>query len=157
MEKRYLVRYTCIIKPNTMSNRAPHEILRQQDMMINALEINYGNVKLSAKVAGIVPSTHYRWRKEYEDYERKTDTIKDVGYRDLKESVLDMALKRAENGDSMVLNQLIRTLLKDMPEEMKKLSRMNDIPLTAKIRYIDTREQAEAIMRQRGQMPQEKE
>jgi hypothetical protein len=99
-----------------MSNRAPHEILRQQDMMINALEINYGNVKLAAKVAGIAPSTHYRWRKEYENYERKTDTIKDVGYRDLKESVLDLALKKAEKGDSMVLNQLIRTLLKTREE-----------------------------------------
>ena len=130
-----------------MSNRAPHEILRQQDMMINALEINYGNVKLAAKVAGIAPSTHYRWRKEYEDYERKTDTIKDVGYRDLKENVLDMALKKAEKGDSLVLNQLIRTLLKDLPEEMKKLNRMNDIPLTARIKYVDTREEAAEIVK----------
>ena len=130
-----------------MSNRAPHEILRQQDMMINALEINYGNVKLAAKVAGISPRTHYRWRKEYEDYERKTDTIKDVGFRDLKETVLDIALKKAEKGDSVVLNQLIRTLLKDLPEEMKKLSRMNDIPLTARIKYIDTREEAEEIVK----------
>jgi transposase-like protein len=79
-----------------MSNRPPHEILRQQDLMIRALEINYGNVKLSAKEAGIAPSTHYRWRKEYEDYERKTDTIKDVGYRDLKETLIDIALKKAE-------------------------------------------------------------
>lgn len=128
-------------------------------MMINALEINYGNVKLAAKVAGIAPSTHYRWRKEYEDYERKADTIKDVGYRDLKETVLDIALKKAEKGDSMVLNQLIRTLLKDLPEEMQKLSRMNNVPLTARIKYVDTREEAEAIVkrdqefmrRQRGQ------
>ena len=131
-----------------MSNNRPHEILRQQDLMIRALEVNYGNVKLAAKEAGIAPSTHYRWRKEYEDYERKTDTIKDVGYRDLKESILDLAFKKAEKGDSMVLNQLIRTLLKDMPEEMKKLSKMNDIPLTAQIHYVDTREEAEAIVKQ---------
>ncbi len=142
-----------------MSNNTPHEILRQQDLMIRALEVNYGNVKLSAKEVGIAPSTHYRWRKEYEDYERKTDTIKDVGYRDLKETVLDIALKKAEKGDSIVLNQLIRTLLKDLPEEMKRLSRMNNVPLTARIKYIDTREEAEAIVkrdqefmrRQRGQ------
>jgi len=130
-----------------MSKNTPHEILRQQDMMINALEVNYGNVKLAAKVAGISPRTHYRWRKEYEDYERKTDTIKDVGYRDLKESVLDLALKKAEKGDSMVLNQLIRTLLKDLPEEMKKLSKMNDIPMRVSINYVDTREEAEEIVK----------
>jgi hypothetical protein len=48
----------------------------------------------------------------------------------------------------MVLNQMMRIFLKDLPEEMKKLSRMNNIPLTARIRYVDTREEAAEIVKQ---------
>lgn len=135
-----------------MSKNDPHEILRQKDMMINALEINYGNVRMAAKVAGISTRTHYRWRKEDEDYERKTDNLKDIGYRDIKESLIDIALKKAQKGDTFVLNQMLRIFLKDLPEDMKMVSRYNNIPLTPKIKYIDTREEAEEIMRREGRM-----
>lgn len=136
-----------IAEKNAMSSRTMCDIVKQQEMMLNALELNYGNVNLAAKVAGISPSTHYRWRKENADYEQKTDCIKDIGYRNLKENILSLAMKKAEKGDTGVLNQLIRTLLKGMPDEMKKLNRTNDTPLRATIRYVQTREEAEEIMR----------
>lgn len=136
-----------------MNIKQPHEILRQQSLMIEALEKNYGNITKAAKAAGISTSTHYRWMKEDEDYERKATISRDVGCRSYKDNIMEIALRKAEKGDAAVINQLIRTFLKYVPDEMKELNRANNTRLVPRIRYIDTREEAEEIMRREGRMP----
>ncbi len=136
-------------------SKDPHEILRQKSVMINALEAHYGNVRKAAKIAGICTQTHYRWRKEDRDYERKTDNLRDIGFRDMKENLIEQGLKMVAKGNAAVLMKMMGIFLKDLPEEMKTISRCNNIPLLPKIRYIDTREQAEEIMRRQGEMPNE--
>lgn len=138
-----------------MNQKKPFEILRQQSIMIDELEKNYGSIKNAAKAAGIHPSTHYRWMKEDEDYERKVYISRDIGCRNLKENIIEIALRSAEKGNVAVINQLIRTFLKYTPDEMKDLNRANNVPLTPKIKYISTREEAEESMRRHGQMPNE--
>ena len=138
-----------------MNQKKPFEILRQQSIMIDELEKNYGSIKKAAKAAGIHPSTHYRWMKEDEDYERKATISRDVGCRNLKENIIEIALREAEKGNSAVINQMIRTFLKYMPDEMKDLNRANNVPLMPRIKYIDTREEAMESMRRHGQRPNE--
>lgn len=133
-----------------MSYREPHEILRQKSLMIEELEKNYGSIKNAAKAAGIAPSTHYRWMKEDEDYERKATMSRDVGYRNLKDNVIEIALRKAEKGNAAVINQLIRTFLKYLPDEMKDLNRANNVRLVPKIKYISTREEAMESLKKRG-------
>jgi hypothetical protein len=137
-----------------MNEKKPHEILRQQSLMIEELEKNYGSIKNAAKAAGIHPSTHYRWMKEDDDYERKATMSRDVGCRNLKENIIEIALRKAEKGNAAVINQLIRTFLKYMPDEMKDLNRANNVRLTPRIKYIDTREEAMESLKKRG-MPNE--
>ncbi len=138
-----------------MNQKKPFEILRQQSIMIDELEKNYGSIKNAAKAAGIHPSTHYRWMKEDEDYERKATISRDVGCRNLKENIIEIALRSAEKGNVAVINQLIRTFLKYTPDEMKDLNRANNVRLMPRIKYIDTREEAQESMRRHGQMPNE--
>lgn len=140
-----------------MSNKAPYEILRQKDLMMIALETHNGNVKKAAKQAGISARTHYRWRQEDADYERKTDVIKDICYRDIKEEIIDLAMKRAAKGDQYVLNQLMRIFLKKLPEEMQLLNRANNVPLRVNIKYVKTRQEAGELMKQSGELPPDAE
>ena len=133
-----------------MSKNSPEETALLKQAMINSLEVNYGNIQKAAKVVGISPRTHFRWMKEDEQYDMQADISKDVGYRNLKDNLIEMALQKAENGNTSVLNQLIRTFLKYMPDEMKDLNRSNNVPFRAKISYVSTREEAEEIMKQRA-------
>jgi len=79
---------------------------------------------------------------------------RDVGCRNLKENIIEIALRKAEKGNAAVINQLIRTFLKYMPDEMKDLNRANNVRLTPRIKYIDTREEAMESLKKRG-MPNE--
>jgi Bacterial regulatory protein, Fis family len=119
------------------SNQDPFVIEKQKEKMITALEANRGNVSKAAKLAEITPKTHYRWRKEDERYESRTDSLKDICYRDIKENLIDTCLELAEKGNERVLIKLMGIFLKDLPEEMKTLNRMNNVPLIPKINYVD--------------------
>lgn len=130
----------------------PEQTAKLKEAMILSLEANYGNIKKAANAVGISPRTHFRWMKEDEHYEKQADISKDVGYRNIKDSLIELALQKAEKGDTTVLNQLLRIFLKNMPEELKALHRHNNVPLTPKIRYVDTREEAQEIMRRQGKI-----
>lgn len=119
------------------SNQPPFEIEKEKEKMIIALEANRGNVTRAAKLAGITPQTHYRWRKEDERYESRTDSMKDICYRDIKENLIDRGLKMVEKGNVSVLIKMLGIFLKDLPEEMKILNRCNNVPMRASIRYVD--------------------
>lgn len=135
-----------------MSKTTSEETAMQKETMLRELEENYGNITRAAKAANIAASTHFRWMKEDEQYEKRADASKDVGYRKLKDNIIDMAMDKAQKGNVAVLNKLLGILLKEFPTEMKTLNRANNVPLTARIHYVDTREEAEEIMRSRGQM-----
>ena len=136
-----------------MSKNSPEETAVLKEAMINSLEANNGNIQKAAKAIGISPRTHFRWMKEDAYYEKQADISKDVGYRNIKDNLIELALQKAEKGDSHVLNQLLRIFLKNMPEELKAMHKANNVPFTASIKYISTREEAEEMMRREGRMP----
>jgi len=109
-----------------MSKNSPEGTEKQKAVMLRALEANYGNIAKAAQVAGITSQTHYRWMKEDERYDLVAKSIKDVCYRDLKENLIDNGLKMIEKGNAAVLIKMLSIFLKDMPEEMKLLNRMNN-------------------------------
>lgn len=130
-------RYILAENLNTMSKSSAEETAMQKQAMIRALEANYGNITKAAKAAGIAASTHFRWMKEDSEYEEQADAGKDVGYRNIKDSIIDMAMNKAKKGNVAVLNKLMGVFLKNLPEEMKILHRANNVPLRARIKYID--------------------
>jgi hypothetical protein len=117
--------YTCK-KQNTMSKNSPEGTGKQKEVMLRALEAHYGNIVKAAKVAGITSQTHYRWLKEDKGYDLLAKSIKDVCYRDLKEDLIENGLKMIEKGNAAVLIKMLGIFLKDLPEEMKMLNRMNN-------------------------------
>jgi len=121
-----------------MSKKSVFDTAKQKEIMINALEANYGNVRAAAKVAKINARTHYKWRKEDNEYDNNTNSIKDISYRGLKEHLIDKAMRKVDKGDTAVLNKMLGIFLKDLPEEMRILRRCNDIPPRATVRFIST-------------------
>lgn len=124
----------------------------QKKEMINALEANFGNVTQAAKAVGITPRTHYRWLKEDEEYADAAENMRDICYRRVKDNLLEKALDKIEKGDTAILSKMLSIYLKKLPEEMDRASRQNNVRLVPKIRYVETREQAEQIMRERGEL-----
>ena len=121
--------------------------------MINALEDNFGNVTAAAKAVGITPRTHYTWLKEDDEYADATENMKDISYRRVQDSLIEKALSKIEKGDTKVLLKMLSIYLKRLPEEMERAARINNVPLIrAKINYVDTREEAEEIMKRQGKM-----
>lgn len=134
---------------NTNPDEAVTAIHKKE--MINALEENMGNVTAAAKKVGITPRTHYRWLKEDDEYADATENMKDISYRRVKDSLIEKALKKIDEGDTPMLMKMLSIYLKKLPEEMERAARINNVPLVrARIKYIDTREEAEEIMRRRG-------
>ncbi len=121
---------------NNMSKNSETDTIKQKELMIKALEATYGNVRLSAKVAGITTQTHYRWMKEDNDYELQTSSMKDICYRDIKENLIDKSLKMIEKGNAAVLIKMMGIFLKDLPDEMRLLRKHNDKPLRVGINYV---------------------
>jgi hypothetical protein len=119
--------------------------------MVNALEANMGNITAAAQKVGITPRTHYRWLKEDPEYADATENMKDISYRRVKDSLIEKALKKIDEGDTPMLMKMLSIYLKKLPDEMERAARINNVPLVrARIKYIDTREEAEEIMRRRG-------
>lgn len=135
-KKHFSQKYTCK-KYNTMEKRNLSSTVTQKEVMITALEANYGNVTKAAKLAQINPKTHYRWMKEDSNYEREAQSIKDLGFRNIKDDLIELGMKKAEQGDSVVLNKMLSIFLKDLPEEMKDLNRYNNVPFKVGIKYVD--------------------
>jgi hypothetical protein len=132
-----------------MSKNSPAEMAMLKTKMIDALESNFGNVTIAARVAGIAPRTHYRWLKEDAGYADEAENIRDISYRRIKDGLVQKALMKIEKGNSSVLNKMLGIFLKMLPEEMDRLSTKNNVRLLPKIHYIDTREQAQEIERRR--------
>jgi hypothetical protein len=124
----------------------------QKKEMINALEVNFGNVTAAAKVVKITPRTHYRWLKEDPEYADAAENMKDISYRRVKDSLVEKALSMVEKGDTTVLLKMLSIYLKKLPEEMERAARINNVPLVrARIKYIDTREEAMQLLKDRGE------
>ena len=154
LDKRYFAIYFCItINTNNMSKNSPVETAVQKKEMIDALESNFGNVTIAARVVGITPRTHYRWLKEDDAYSTEAENIKDICYRKIKDGLIQKALMKIEKGSTRVLLKMLGIFLKKMPEEMERASRINNVRLVPKIKYVTTREEAQEIMRSRGEMP----
>ena len=109
----------------------------QKEAMITALEENYGNVTAAAKAVKISPRTHYRWLKEDGQYADQAESIRDISYRKLRDKLVASALKKIDKGDSSVLNRMMGIYLKNTPEEMRRASTENNVPMRVRIKYID--------------------
>lgn len=120
--------------------------------MINALENSFGNVTAAAKAVGITPRTHYTWLKEDDEYADAAENMRDISYRRVKDSLVEKALSEIEKGDTTVLLKMLGIYLKKLPEEMERVARINNVPLVrARIKYIDTREEAMQLLKSRGE------
>ncbi len=121
-----------------MNKNSQMETANRKAIMLNALANNFGNVTKAAKLAKINPSTHYQWLKEDSDYENMTENVKDIGFRSVKDSLLELSMKMAEKGNAMVLNQMLRIFFKNTPEEMKVVSRNNNMRVRASVKWVST-------------------
>lgn len=136
-----------------MSKSSEEDTAASKKGMINALEVHLGNVTAAAQALGITPRTHYRWLKEDGEYADAAEGMRDICYRRVKDRLIEKALKKIDKGDSAVLIKMLSIFLKKLPEEMDRLAMFNRVPLIRPvINYVDTREQAEEIMRSRGEM-----
>ena len=99
---------------------------KKKEAMIEAIEASFGNVTKAAQIAGINVRTHYRWLKEDEAYEDEVVNIKDISYGKVRETLMEKALKLIEDGNTAVLNQLLRIYFQKLPEEMETISTVND-------------------------------
>ena len=106
--------------------------------MLGALELNYGNVRKSAKMTKINILTHYRWLKEDHEYSDQAENIADIGFRNIKDDLLDLSMRIAEKGNVSVLNKLLGIYFKNVPEEMKMISRINNFKTRVKIKWVNT-------------------
>jgi hypothetical protein len=128
---------------------SPDKITEKKMEMLAKLEYHYGNVRRAAKETGISAQTYYNWIKEDPAFGDQAELIRDIGYRNVKDNLLEMALGKAEKGDSAVLGKLLGIFCKNMPDELKMLNRHNRVPLRVGIRYVDTREEAQQIEQER--------
>lgn len=68
-----------------------------KEKMIQALELNLGNVTLSCKALGIARDTHYRWMREDKEYRKAV--------KDMENAALDFAeselLKQIAKGNPL--------------------------------------------------------
>jgi hypothetical protein len=135
-----------------MNQHSPEKTAMLKTTMIDALEANFGNVTVAARVVGISPRTHYRWLKEDNEYADDAENIKDICYRKITDGLIQKALMKIEKGNTSILNKMLGIFLKKLPEEMDRASRLNNVRLTASMKYIDTREEAEEMMRREGKM-----
>ena len=136
-----------------MSKSSEEETAIHKKEMINALEANLGSVTAAAQQVGITPRTHYRWLKEDDEYADAAESMKDICFRRVKESLIEKALSKIEKGDNAILMKMLSIYLKKLPEDMEKAARINNVPLIRpRIKYVDTREEAEEIMKKKGLM-----
>ncbi len=131
-------RYILAVNIFNMNTEEQARTTKQKQAMIDAIEANFGNITKAAKEVGINVRTHNRWRKEDNDYDTQFVKIKDVSYVKVKDSLLEEAMKRIKKGDSTVLNQMLRLFYKNLPEDMIKAARVNDIPVRATIKWVST-------------------
>lgn len=105
--------------------------------MIDALEINFGNVTAAAKAVKISARTHYVWLKQDRDYANQAENMRDISFRKLRDKLIAAALKKIDKGDSAVLNKMLAIYLKNTPLEMLRASTENNVPMQVRIRYVD--------------------
>jgi hypothetical protein len=131
-----------------MNKRNLETTEKMKALMLSAIEASYGNIRNAAKLAKIDAATHYRWLKEDREYAVKSESMKDISFRNRKDSLMDMAFSMAEKGNTAIVNKLLGIYFKKLPEEIEKYSRHNNVPLMVKITPVDSREQAQQIMEQ---------
>jgi hypothetical protein len=117
--------YFCI-KLNNMAKKSQDSTTQKKEAMLDAIEASFGNITQAAQIAGINARTHYRWLKEDEAYEYEVVNVKDISFSKVKESLLEKALKLVNDGNTAVLNQLLRIYFKNLPEEIAVTGRVND-------------------------------
>jgi len=122
----------------TMGKNTEQATAKQKMRMLHALEITCGNAAKAARLAKISVRTHFRWTKEDYEYANEVINVKAICYNEIKDTLLELAMKQAKKGDSAVLNQLLRIFFKDVPEDMKYVTRVRRPPPISKtIRYVD--------------------
>ncbi len=121
-----------------MGNSSAKTTAHKKELMLYSLEANFGNVWKAAKLIKIATSTHYRWLKEDNDYADKAENLRDIAYRNIKDHLMDAALKMVDKGNAFVLNRLIGVYFKNIPQDMLIASRFNNVPTRVKIKWVST-------------------
>lgn len=96
--------------------------------MVTALEANEGNVKIAAETTKISERTHYRWCREDNTYRNIVGSIRDIRLRHTKEKLLEIAMKKIEEGNISTLNKMLGLFYRNFDEELRLSKKYNDDP-----------------------------
>jgi hypothetical protein len=118
--------------------RTEEDIVKKKAVMLNAIEVCFGNISKAAKMAKITTRTHYRWLKEDRQYAVESEDVKDICFRNRKEQLLEIAFELAQKGNITVVNKLLSIYCKNLPEEMRMASYQNNVPTRATIKWVST-------------------
>lgn len=97
-----------------MSKSSPAKTETQKLAMLAALEANNCNVRKAAEITGIAPQTHYTWRNEDSDYDSCVLQVKEICNKEIKNALLESALNKINEGNTAVLNQMLRIYFKNV-------------------------------------------
>jgi hypothetical protein len=110
---------------------------KKKELMLYALEPYFGNVLKSARFCKIATSTHYRWLKEDREYADKSENLRDISYRNMRDFLLEEAVKQIRKGNTHVLNKMLSIYCKNMPDEMRSAARQNNVPIKVGVRFVN--------------------
>jgi endonuclease III-like uncharacterized protein len=111
-----------------MGTNSKHETIQLKAAMIAALQANEGNVKIAAEAINISEQTHYRWCREDNTYNNAVGSIRDIRIRHMKEKLLEIAMKKIEEGNITTLNKMLSLTFKNFHEEIRLSNFYNDDP-----------------------------
>jgi hypothetical protein len=134
-----------------MEKRSLAETAKKKAMMLEKIEVCYGNIRKAAIMVGITTQTHYNWLKDDLEYAEQAESRKDISFRNLREGLIEFAMNKIANGDTAVLNRMLGICLQNLPEEMRTASIHNNVRIRMGIKYVSTREEAEKL-REEGEV-----
>jgi len=111
-----------------MGTNSKMETVKLKAAMLSAMEANEGSVKLAAEATKISKRTHYRWCREDNAYGNAAGSIKDIRLRHAKEKLLEIAMKKIDDGNTTILNKMLSLFYKNFDKELRSSNLYNDNP-----------------------------
>lgn len=108
--------------------KSKDQTAKLKEAMLNALEQHDGNIRVSAREAGISERTHYRWCREDNTYNNAVGSLVDIRIRHAKEMLLDAAMQKIGEGNIPVLNKMLDIFYKNFSDEIRKSNLYNEDP-----------------------------
>lgn len=111
-----------------MARNSKNETEKLKEAMLDALERFHGNVRNAAETAEVSERTHYRWCREDNAYNNAVGSLRDIRLRHAKDEILEIAMRKLEDGNITVLNKMLAIFYKNFHEELRLSNFYNDDP-----------------------------